>query len=95
MKKLTKILAFFLAGAAAAGCLSACVKQDPLAKGKINITYWAEIYQTNKDIIDELVDTFNKTNEDNIYVKMVPQSVGYSQSLSTTHSSDNQGFLPS
>lgn len=34
MKKLTKILAFFLAGAAAAGCLSACVKQDPLAKGK-------------------------------------------------------------
>lgn len=57
MKKLTKILAFFLAGAAAAGCLSACVKQDPLAKGKINITYWAEIYQTNKDIIDELVDT--------------------------------------
>ena len=84
MKKLTKILAFFLAGAAAAGCLSACVKQDPLAKGKINITYWAEIYQTNKDIIDELVDTFNKTNEDNIYVKMVPQSVGYSQSLSTT-----------
>ncbi len=89
MRKIWKVLSVTAAVIAAACTFTACVKEDPRARGKISITYWGEVGLSNRDVLEELVDTYNETNEDNVYVNLVPQSTGYSQSLSTTLKGQN------
>ncbi len=89
MRKIWKVLAVTFAAVTAACSFTACVKEDPLSRGKINITYWGEVSLANRDVLDELVTHYNETNTDNIFVKLVPQSTGYSQTLNTTLKGQN------
>lgn len=89
MRKIWKALAVTFAAVMAACSFTACTKEDPLSRGKINITFWGEVSLANREVLEQLRDHYNETNTDNIYVKLVPQSTGYSQSLNTTLKGQN------
>jgi len=81
MKKTSRILAAVLAGVmlfSLAGC-----GNGGKQKGKVKVSFWAEVNSANQDTLLQIVDDFNESHPD-ISVTLVPQSAGYASGLSNT-----------
>ena len=81
MKKTSRILAAVLAGVmlfSLVGC-----GNSGKQKGKVKVSFWAEVNSANQDTLLQIVDDFNKSHPD-ISVTLVPQSAGYASGLSNT-----------
>lgn len=52
-------------------------------KGKVKVSFWAEVNSANQDTLLQIVKDFNSSHP-NIAVTLVPQSAGYASGLSNT-----------
>ncbi len=52
-------------------------------KGKVKVSFWAEVNSANQDTLLLIVKDFNSSHP-NIAVTLVPQSAGYASGLSNT-----------
>ncbi|WP_025724391.1 ABC transporter substrate-binding protein [Acholeplasma granularum] len=65
--------------------LAACGGKDPLAEGKTQINFWGWGDQSEVAVFRSLVDQYNETNEDNIFVNYTQKpSSGYESSMERT-----------
>lgn len=81
MKKATRVLAMVLAIVLLVG-LTACGGGEK-QKGKVKISFWAEVSSARQDTLLQIVKDFNASHP-NIVVTLVPQTSGYSSGLSNT-----------
>lgn len=63
--------------------LMACGGDGKKQKGKVKVSFWAEVNSANQDTLLQIVEDFNNSHSD-IYVTLVPQSAGYASGLSNT-----------
>lgn len=81
MKKFTRVLTLVLALALMLS-LTAC-GGGARTKGKVRVSFWAEVSSATQDTLLQIVKDFNASHPD-IIVTMVPQSAGYASGLSNT-----------
>lgn len=65
-----------------------CNGGNSAQRGKVQLTFWAVINENNQEVMTEIVNNFNESN-DNYYVRIVPKTSGYSQSLGGTLKGSN------
>ena len=78
-KKLIAAFSVLQIAAIAFGAVG-CGDDDPAKRGKVQLTLHAVINENNKDVMTQLVQKFNETNE-RYTVKLVPKTAGYSAQL--------------
>lgn len=62
--------------------LYACGEDNPLAEGKTQINFWGWGDQAEVSVFRGLVDLYNETNQDNIYVNYTQKPAsGYESSM--------------
>ncbi len=80
-----KKLWIFILMAAVVGLMVACDEEDPLAEGKTQINFWGWGDQSEVAVFRQLVDEYNETNQDNIYVNYTQKPAsGYESSMEQT-----------
>lgn len=73
-KILTGLMACMLAGSCLAGCGG--------NGGKTVITFWGTATEEETTVLNEVIETYNKNNTDNIFLNYVPQpSTGYADKI--------------
>lgn len=72
MKKVTRVLAMVLAVVLLLG-LTACGGGEEKQKGKVKISFWAELSSATQDALQQIVKDFNASHP-NIVVTLVPQA---------------------
>lgn len=81
MKKLQRLVALLLT-MSLIGTLVACGDGNG-KKGKRKVTFWATVDDTNQELLNRAIKTFNEKHSD-IAVTLVPQADGYSANLAST-----------
>ena len=79
-KKLIATLAAVQIAALALGAAGCGPASEGGGRGKVQLTFYAVINENNSEIMTEVVNKFNETNE-RYKVRMIPKTAGYSASI--------------